>query len=192
MFDEETKARRLQRSFLQIVKRCYACNVGPKLFTSYCLTTLKQWTQLLLIGTANYSYLCMLKYYRKNDFGETVFPSWFCLFVFQCITFKLLTRLTSIDTLSCFGGVDVTHQTAVPEVPGSMDNSATFNHDQLEQSIVNLNPMDKGFIDRWQSDPVITKESVFPFCDKLYHTNNGILHQLEEIKKCETMHSQLW
>ena len=41
--------------------------------------------------------------------------------------------------------------------------------------MVNFIPIDKGYIDRRQSDLVNTKESVLPVCDKPYHTNKGIL-----------------
>jgi len=42
-----------------------------------------------------------------------------CLFVFRFITLKQL-KSTLIDTFSSFGGLEVTHQTAVPEVLGSI------------------------------------------------------------------------
>jgi len=48
---------------------------------------------------------------------------WLCLFVFQPITLKQLNSLTSIDTLSCLGGLEVTHRAAVWEVPGSISDS---------------------------------------------------------------------
>ena len=37
-----------------------------------------------------------------------------------------------------------------------------------------FNPINNGYIVRWQSDLVNTKESVHPVCDKPYHTKNGI------------------
>jgi len=40
------------------------------------------------------------------------------------------------------------------------------------QYIVNSNPMDYGYIVRWQSDLVNTKESEIPVRDKPYHTHN--------------------
>jgi len=48
---------------------------------------------------------------------------WLCLFMFRPITLKQLNRLTAIDTSSCLSGRDVTLQTAVQEVPGSMSGS---------------------------------------------------------------------
>jgi len=42
--------------------------------------------------------------------------------------------------------------------------------------------MDKGYIVRWQSDLVNTKESELSVCDKPYHTNNGFQPNGEEIK----------
>ena len=43
--------------------------------------------------------------------------------------------------------------------------------------------MDKGYIVRWQSDKVYTKESVLPVCDKPYHMNNGFQQMWAKIKK---------
>ena len=38
---------------------------------------------------------------------------WVLLFVFRQIALKQLNNLTSIDTFSCLGGLEVTQQTAV-------------------------------------------------------------------------------
>jgi len=46
-----------------------------------------------------------------------------CLFMFRPITLKQLNSLTSIEMLSCLGHVEVTHQTMVPEVLGSIHGS---------------------------------------------------------------------
>jgi len=41
---------------------------------------------------------------------------WFCLITFRCKQLKQLNSLTTIEEFSCFGGREITHQTAVPEV----------------------------------------------------------------------------
>ena len=46
-----------------------------------------------------------------------------CLFMFRCITLKHLNSLINIDTVSWLGGPEVTYQTAVPQVPGSIPGS---------------------------------------------------------------------
>ena len=43
--------------------------------------------------------------------------------MFQPITFKQLKSLTSCDALICLGGLEVTHQAAVQEVPVSIPGS---------------------------------------------------------------------
>jgi len=63
-----------------------------------------------------------------------------------------------------------------------MDSSTTVNHDHLLQYMVNINPMDKGYIVRWQSDLVYTIECVLPVCDKPNHMNNGFQQMWAEIK----------
>ena len=45
--------------------------------------------------------------------------------------------------------------------------------------------MEKGFIIRWQSDLVTTKQNVLPVCDKPYHTNKEILQKGEEIENAK-------
>jgi len=42
------------------------------------------------------------------------------------------------------------------------------------------NPIDLGYIVRWQVDPVNTKESLLPVCDKPYHKIKDNLPHLEE------------
>ena len=49
--------------------------------------------------------------------------------------------------------------------------------------MVNFNPMDYGYIVRWQSDLENTKESILPVCDYLYNMNNGFQQMWAEIKK---------
>jgi len=49
--------------------------------------------------------------------------------------------------------------------------------------MVNFNPVDWGYIVRWQSDLINTIESVLPVCDKPYHMNNGFQQIWAEIKK---------
>ena len=58
--------------------------------------------------------------------------------------------------------------------------------------MVNFNPIDKGYIVRWQSDLVNTKENELNVCDKSYHTNNGFQQNGEEIKICGTMHCKIF
>jgi len=48
--------------------------------------------------------------------------------------------------------------------------------------MVNFYSMDCGYIVRWLSDLVNTKESILPVCDKPYYTNNGISHKWEELE----------
>ena len=50
------------------------------------------------------------------------FPNiWLCLFVYVLAhNVETVERLTSIDTVSCLGGREVTLQTAVPEDPSSI------------------------------------------------------------------------
>jgi len=68
----------------------------------YFLSILKQWILLHQTRkTDKYSYPCMLKYNRKNDFVEKVLR----------------------DTFSCLGGQEVTHQTGMREIPGSIPGS---------------------------------------------------------------------
>jgi len=43
--------------------------------------------------------------------------------MFRCISLKELNSLTTIDTFSCLSGLEVTHQTAAREVPGSIPGS---------------------------------------------------------------------
>ena len=45
--------------------------------------------------------------------------------------------------------------------------------------------MYSGYIVRWQSDLVNTKESELPVFDKPYHTNNGFQQNGEETKNVE-------
>jgi len=49
-----------------------------------------------------------------------------------------------------------------------------IDHLQLLQYMVNFNPIDSGYIVRWQAYLLSTKEAVLHVCDKSYHTNNGI------------------
>lgn len=67
----------------------------------------------------------MLKYLKKNDFAKMCFPRviWFCLFTCLCITLKELKSLPETEMFSCHSGRKVTHQTAVPKVPGSNTGS---------------------------------------------------------------------
>jgi len=48
---------------------------------------------------------------------------WLCLFTFRPIAPEQLNGLTTIDTLSWFGGAVVTHPLWVQEVPGSIPGS---------------------------------------------------------------------
>ena len=89
----------------------------------YFCTTIKQWIPLSkykklqnIAIHANYNIT------EKNAFAEKAWPTNMALFVlrFSCITLKQLNRLTTIDPFSYFGGWEVTHQTAVPEVQGSI------------------------------------------------------------------------
>ena len=48
---------------------------------------------------------------------------WVCLFMFRTITLQQLNSLATIDTFSCFGGLEITHQTAMREVPDSIPGS---------------------------------------------------------------------
>jgi len=43
--------------------------------------------------------------------------------MFRPITLKQSDSLTTINRLSCHGGLEITHQTAVQEVPGSIPYS---------------------------------------------------------------------
>jgi len=52
--------------------------------------------------------------------------SWCCLFMFRCITLTQLNSLTPIDTFSCRGGQDVTHQSATSDFLKSLINEC-FN-----------------------------------------------------------------
>ena len=64
---------------------------------------------------------------QLNDVVEKV---WLCLVIklFRPITLRRLNILTLIDTSNCHGGLEVTHQTAMREVPGSISGSAkVFN-----------------------------------------------------------------
>jgi len=61
-----------------------------------------------------------VKLLQKKDFVENVWP-W--LFMFRPTTLKRLNSLTTIDTFSCLGGPEVTHHSAVREVPGSIPDS---------------------------------------------------------------------
>ena len=73
----------------------------------------KQWSLFPVIWeTANYSYPCILTYYRINALDENV---WHANLFFMCrfITLKLLNRLTSINMCSWLGGGMVTLQTVV-------------------------------------------------------------------------------
>jgi len=54
---------------------------------------------------------------------------WLCLIIFQPIALKQLNSSTAINTFSCLGGLEVTHQTAVPEVPGSIPCSGKEFYD---------------------------------------------------------------
>jgi len=47
----------------------------------------------------------------------------FCLLKFRCITLKMLNSSKTINTLSCLAYREVTHQTTVQEVPGSISRS---------------------------------------------------------------------
>ena len=49
---------------------------------------------------------------------------WLCLFTFRPIASKQLNGLTTIDTVSWFGGAVVTHPLCVQAVPGSIPGSA--------------------------------------------------------------------
>jgi len=64
-----------------------------------------------------------VKYITKNTFVEEVRPLNLPLFIIRPITLKQLNSLTSIDTFSCLGDREVTLQTAVREVPGSIPGS---------------------------------------------------------------------
>jgi len=63
-----------------------------------------------------------------------------------------------------------------------MDSSTTVKRHHLLQYMVNCNPMDKGYIFRWQSDLVYTIEIVLSICDKHYHMNNRFQQMWAEIK----------
>jgi len=52
---------------------------------------------------------------------------WLCLFIFRFISFKELNNLTSIDTFPCLGGLEVTHQIVVRDVPCSIPGSCKIN-----------------------------------------------------------------
>jgi len=72
-----------------------------------------------------------------------------------------------------------------------MDSSTTVNHDHLQQYMVNFNPMDLGYIVRWQSDLVYTIESVLPVCDKPYYMHYGFQQMWAEIKNL-WIHAFAW
>jgi len=55
--------------------------------------------------------------------------------------------------------------------------------------MVNINPMNYGYIVRWQSNLVYTIETVLPDCDKPYHMNNGFQQMWVRLKICGTMHA---
>jgi len=58
----------------------------------------------------------MFKYYRQKT---VEWPANLAMFVcFRPISLKMFNSLTSIDVFSCLCGPEVTHQSAVPEVPG--------------------------------------------------------------------------
>jgi len=95
-----------------------------ELFTSYILTIFKLGNLLPQIWeTAKYSYSCMLKYYRKNEFAEKVWPANSALFMFQPIASKQLNSLTTIETVSWLGGAEVTHLLWVQDVQDSIPGS---------------------------------------------------------------------
>lgn len=48
---------------------------------------------------------------------------WLCLFMFRPITLRLFNSLTKTETIICLGGLDVTHQSEVPQVLGSIPAS---------------------------------------------------------------------
>ena len=52
-----------------------------------------------------------------NKCGPRICPS---LFMFRPTILKQLNGLTAIDTFSCLDGLDVTHQTAERDYPGSI------------------------------------------------------------------------
>ena len=57
----------------------------------------------------------MVKYYRKNDFVDKVYPANLTLFAY--VSTYYVETVKWIDTFSCLGGIEVTRQTAVREVP---------------------------------------------------------------------------
>jgi len=66
----------------------------------------------------------------KNAFAEKAWSTNMALFVlrFLCMTMKQFNSLTTINHFSYFGGREVTHQTVVPEVQGSIPRPNTdFN-----------------------------------------------------------------
>ena len=65
-----------------------------------------------------WSYSRTLKYCRITTLLKICGPQiWLCLFMFRPIVLKQLNSLNSIDMFSSLGGLEVTHQIAVPEVP---------------------------------------------------------------------------
>ena len=54
---------------------------------------------------------------------EIVWPANKTVFMFRCITLKHLNSLTNIDSVSWLGDLEVTHRTAMPQVPGSIPSS---------------------------------------------------------------------
>jgi len=58
-----------------------------------------------------------------NNSGQQI---WLWLFMFRPITLKQLNSLTSTDKFSCLGGLEVTHLTAVRQVPGSTPGSGKY------------------------------------------------------------------
>jgi len=53
---------------------------------------------------------------------------WLYLFMFRPITLQRLNNLDAIDTLICLGGREVTLQTSVRDVPGSIPGSGEYFH----------------------------------------------------------------
>jgi len=65
------------------VKDAISVSFRSDLFTTYILIIFKQRNLLPYIWeTANYSYPCMQKYYRKNEFVENIWPANLDLFIY--------------------------------------------------------------------------------------------------------------
>jgi len=64
-----------------------------------------------------------IKTLQKKGFVEKVCPAIMALFMFRTITLKQFDNLTAITTFNLLGGQEVTLQTAVQEVPGSIPGS---------------------------------------------------------------------